>query len=54
MEDLVKSMISDNPASRPRIEEVLKNFVPIQESLGARKLRSPITPKKLPKKFGVF
>ena len=54
MEELVTSMTSDDLANRPRIEEVLKKFVPIQESLGARKLRSPITPKKSSKRFVMF
>lgn len=52
MEDLINWMTLDNPAKRPRIEEVLEKFALIRESLTKGKLRSPITSKKVPKLFG--
>jgi hypothetical protein len=54
MEDLINRMTLDDPAKRPRIEEVLENFDFIRASLSKSKLRSPIASKKLPKLFGVF
>ena len=54
MEDLVNRMTHDNPASRPRIEEVLERFAVIQESLSQRKLCLPITSRKVPKIFVLF
>jgi hypothetical protein len=53
MENLVNRMTSDDPAKRPRIEEVLEKFALIRASLSQSKLRSPITSKKVPKVFGV-
>jgi hypothetical protein len=53
MEDLVNWMTLDNPAKRPRIEEVLEKFALIRVSLSQSKLRSPITLRKVPKFFGV-
>ena len=53
MEDLVNWMTFDNPAMRPRIEEVLETFAFIRASLRQSKLRSPITSRKVPKIFGV-
>jgi hypothetical protein len=53
MEDLVNWMTFDNPAMRPRIEEVLETFAFIRASLSQSKLRSPITSRKVPKIFGV-
>ena len=53
MEDLVNWMTFDNPAKRPRIEEVLETFALIRESLSQGKLRSPITSRKAPKIFKV-
>jgi hypothetical protein len=49
MEDLVTSMTQDNPAERPLIEKVLREFSRIQASLSTRKLRSAITSKNTPK-----
>ena len=53
MEDLVNWMTFDNPAKRPRIEEVLETFALIRGSLSQNKLRSPITSRKVRKIFGV-
>jgi hypothetical protein len=53
MDDLINWMTVDNPAKRPRIEEVLERFVLIRACLSKGKLRSPITSKKPPKCFGV-
>ena len=54
MKDLVNQMTFDDPAKRPRIEEVLERFALIQASLSQIKLRSPIISMKVPKIFGVF
>ena len=53
MEDLVNRMTFDNPAKRPRIEEVLEEFTLIRASLSQSKLRSAITSRKVLKIFGV-
>ena len=53
MEDLVNWMTFDDPAKRPRIEEVLERFALIRVSLSKRKLRSPVTSRKVPKFFEV-
>ena len=53
MEDLINWMTSDNPAKRPRIEEVLETFALIRASLSQSKLRSPITSRKVPETFWV-
>ena len=53
MEDLVNWMTFDDPAKRPRIEQVLEKFSLIRVSLSQRKLRSPVTSRKVPKIFGV-
>jgi hypothetical protein len=53
MEDLVGWMTFDNPAKRPRIEEVLEKFALIRASLSQTKLRSPIMSRKAPKIFSV-
>jgi len=53
MEDLVRSMTLENPANRPRIEEVLQRFKSIRASLSEGKLRSPIISRKIPKFFGL-
>ena len=53
MEDLVKWMTLDDPAKRPRIEEVLERFTRIRASLSNCKLRSHIPSKRTPKLFGV-
>jgi hypothetical protein len=42
MEDLVNSMTHEDPMRRPRIEEVVKRFSRIRESLSVAKLRSSI------------
>jgi hypothetical protein len=49
MENLVNWMTLDNPAERPRIEEVLENFALIRASLSQSKLCSPIMSRKVPK-----
>ena len=46
-------MTLDDPVKRPRIEDVLEKFSLIRASLSQRKLRSPITSRKLPKIFEV-
>ena len=53
MEDLINSMTLEDPARRPRIEEVLQRFMKIRESLSKNKLRSPIVSKKSPKVMGL-
>ena len=54
MEDLIDWMTLDDPAKRPRIEEVLEKLALIRQSLSKGKLRSSITSKKVPKLFGAF
>ncbi|KAF8265700.1 kinase-like domain-containing protein [Lactarius quietus] len=54
MEELVASMTQDNPAERPSIEDVLREFSRIQASLSKTKLRSAITSKNTPKVFGII
>jgi hypothetical protein len=46
-------MTLNDPAKRPRIEEVLEKFALIRGSLSKGKLRSPLTSKTLPKSFGM-
>ena len=53
MEDLVNWMTYNDPAKRPRIEEVHEKFTLIRASLSQSKLRSPITSRAVPKIFGV-
>ena len=53
MKDLVNRMTFDDPAKRPRIEEVLETFALIRASLNHIKLRSPMISRKIPKIFGV-
>ena len=53
MDDLISWMTLENPAKRPRIEEVLEKFALIRASLNKGKLRSPITSKRAPKLFRV-
>jgi hypothetical protein len=53
MENLVNWMTFDNPAARPRIEEVLEEFTRVLASLSQGKLRSAITSRNAPKLFGV-
>jgi hypothetical protein len=54
MEDLINWMTLEDPAKRPRIEEVLEKFSLIRASLSKGKLRSPLTSRKLPRLFGMF
>ena len=54
MEDLINSMTLEDPARRPRIEEVLQRFIKIRESLSKSKLRSPIVSRKSPKVLGLI
>jgi len=49
MEDLIASMTHENPARRPRIEEVLERLIKIRKSLSKGKLRSAIVSRKVPK-----
>ena len=53
MEYLINWMTLDDPAERPRIEEVLDSFALIRASLSKGKLRSPVTLKTAPKFFRV-
>ena len=53
MQDLINWMTLDDPAKRPRIEEVLDNFALIRASLSKGKLRSPVISKTVPKFFRV-
>jgi hypothetical protein len=48
MEDLINSMTLEDPARRPRIEEVLDDFTRIRSSLSKAELQSPIMSRKLP------
>lgn len=48
MEELVNAMTAVDPAKRPAIEEVVKKFSYIRNSLGKFKLRSLITSRKDP------
>jgi len=54
IEDLINSMTHEDPARRPRIEEVLQRFIKIRESLSKTKLRSPIVSRKSPKVLGLI
>ncbi|KAI9509446.1 kinase-like domain-containing protein [Russula earlei] len=49
MAGLIESMTLEDPARRPKIEEVLLKFTSIRASLRRSKLRSPIVSKKLPR-----
>ena len=53
MENLINSMTNEDPAKRPRIEEVLQTFARIRRSLSKAKLRSAIISRKAPKVFVV-
>jgi hypothetical protein len=54
MEELINSMTNEDPASRPRIEDVLQNFARIRRSLSEGKLRSTMTSKETPKVLAVI
>jgi len=54
MEDLVNLMTLEDPVKRPRIEEVVKRFSRIRESLSAAKLRSPIKSRNDPSIITAF
>ena len=54
MEDLVTAMTQDNPAERPLIEDVLREFSRIRASLSKGKLRSAIASKNAPRVLVVF
>ena len=54
MEDLINRMTLDDPARRPRIEEVLESFALIRASLNKGKLCSAITSKDVPKLYRVL
>jgi hypothetical protein len=54
MEDLINLMTLDDPAKRPKIEEVLQRFIKIRESLSKSKLHSPIMSRKVPKFLAGF
>ena len=47
-------MTQDNPAERPLIEDVLREFSRIRVSLSKGKLRSAIASKNAPKVLGVI
>jgi hypothetical protein len=49
MEGLIYWMTLDDPAKRPRIEEVLEKLTLIRASVSKGKLRSPILSKRVPK-----
>lgn len=49
MESLIAAMTMERPEDRPRIEDVIRRFATIRESLSEIKLRSALTPKKLPR-----
>ncbi|KAI9447473.1 hypothetical protein H4582DRAFT_1894084 [Lactarius indigo] len=53
-EELVASMMQDDPAERPLIEDVLHEFFQIRSSLSKGKLRSAIISKNVPKAFGII
>ncbi|KAI0265922.1 kinase-like domain-containing protein [Gloeopeniophorella convolvens] len=54
MAKLVNDMTHEDPAKRPRIEEVVERFRLIRRSLSASKLRSAIPSKKEPKLFNLL
>jgi hypothetical protein len=49
MESLIVSMTRERPGDRPRIEDVIRRFAIIRESLSKTKLRSALTSKNLPR-----
>ena len=49
MESLIIAMTKERPEDRPRIEDVIRRFAIIRESLSEIKLRSALTSKKLPR-----
>src|SRR5260370_815617 len=49
MESLIAAMTRERPEDRPCIEDVIKRFAMIRESLSKTKLRSALTSKKLPR-----
>ena len=54
MEDLINAMTNEDPAQRPRIEEVVERFTMVSGSLRTSKLRSALTSRKVPRVFCVF
>lgn len=49
MEGLITAMTRERPEERPRIEDVIRQFTIIRESLSKTKLRSALTSIKLPR-----
>ena len=49
MESLIAAMTRERPEDRPRIEDVIRQFAMIRESLSTIKLRSALTSKRLPR-----
>lgn len=49
MESLIGTMTRERPEDRPRIEDVIRRFAIIRESLSNTKLRSALKSKKLPR-----
>jgi len=49
MESLIAAMTRERPGDRPRIEDVIRRFAIIRESLSKTKLRAALTSKKLPR-----
>ncbi len=54
MEELVDAMTNEDPAKRPSIEEVIRQFAVTLESLRNTKLRSALTSKKVPRIFSAI
>lgn len=54
MEELINAMTNEDPAERPSIEEVIKRFTVVLGYLRTAKLRSPLTPRKVPRVFTVY
>ena len=53
MKDLIDRMTHEDPAMRPRIEEVLLRFASTPLPSSRMKLRSAITTRRAPKAFGL-
>jgi hypothetical protein len=49
MESLIAAMTRERPEDRLRIEDVIRRFAIIRESLSKTKLRSALTSKTLPR-----
>ena len=51
MDSLIAAMTRERPEDRPRVEDVIRRFAMIRESLSRTKLRSALTSKKMPRIF---